>query len=558
MTLRDPTFFLTTEDAQKHGVEDTFAQISMLDLGTSIDLERIVEWDLEDLAIPILAHEIGHHVLCPGNLVDLAKMMSLIKPVFGDAQRAASMENLFGDLLINDRLYKTRGLPMDLVYERMYQHTANSTVGDDLWTFYLRVYETLWSLPRGSLAPKDQITQKMDMDAGLAARILRVHGSRLFVAVKKLAYIFLPYFPLPQEIKMVPVLPNLDTEKVGEGDLDKIGGSLYGLTGISEEESEASGIGEGDIYGIDPSSEEGKGGADRGQKRTPAEFGQILADLGISLPPDKIAIMYYKELAGPELVPFPTTPRASGGSLPEGAIPWEVGEELESIDWELSIYESPVVVPGITTRQRAYGEDEGTDISDAPLYLDLYIDCSGSMPNPHYQLSYLTLAGVIMTLSALRAGAKVQATLWSDYGKFKSTHGFIDNEEKLLEIVTGFVSGGTGFPLNILRETYLEPEYPADEPPAHIMVISDDGIDTMLNDDELGNHGEDIARRSLEKARGGGTLLLNMYGGMFTAYFNDKHRLLKQIFDMFLVTNWSELQDFAREFSKRKYGTSED
>ena len=39
-------------------------------------------------------------------------------------------------------------------------------------------------------------------------------------------------------------------------------------------------------------------------------------------------------------------------------------------------------------------------------------------------ISYLALAGTILALSALRAGARVQATLWSGAGQFETTAGF--------------------------------------------------------------------------------------------------------------------------------------
>ena len=58
-----------------------------------------------------------------------------------------------------------------------------------------------------------------------------------------------------------------------------------------------------------------------------------------------------------------------------------------------------------------------------PVDLDLYVDSSGSMPDPQLATSYLALAGAIVALSALRAGASVQATLWSGTGQVTVTNG---------------------------------------------------------------------------------------------------------------------------------------
>ena len=65
-----------------------------------------------------------------------------------------------------------------------------------------------------------------------------------------------------------------------------------------------------------------------------------------------------------------------------------------------------------------------------PLDLDLYVDCSGSMPNPQVNVSYLTLAGAIVALSALRAGARVGTIhlsniLGSMAGAFTVSFGFV-------------------------------------------------------------------------------------------------------------------------------------
>jgi hypothetical protein len=87
----------------------------------------------------------------------------------------------------------------------------------------------------------------------------------------------------------------------------------------------------------------------------------------------------------------------------------------------------------------------------------------------------------------------------------------------------------------------------------HVLVISDDGVTTMFEKDERGTSGWDIARAALEKARGGGTLLLNLY----QAY--EKNADLKRAHDeqgwnIHAVRTWDELVEFARWFSRLKYG----
>ena len=153
----------------------------------------------------------------------------------------------------------------------------------------------------------------------------------------------------------------------------------------------------------------------------------------------------------------------------------------------------------------------------------------------------------------MRTGARVQATLWSGPGQFDKTPGFVSDERAVLRVLTGYLGGGTAFPNHILRNTYQERK--ESERPVHILVLSDDGIDTMRNKDEKGNDGLDIARMALEKARGGGTMVLNLYSqNFFDGAFAKS--VIPMGWELYRVTDWSELTLFAREFARLKYGRS--
>jgi hypothetical protein len=204
----------------------------------------------------------------------------------------------------------------------------------------------------------------------------------------------------------------------------------------------------------------------------------------------------------------------------------------------------------MTTLQRVWGTTEGGQPRNEPLDLDLYVDSSGSIPNPQMNVSYLTLAGAIVALSALRAGARAQVTLWSGAGQFQTTRGFITDQHRLLQILTGYIGGATAFPIHVLRDTFAARQ-PSDRP-AHILIISDEGVTTLFDKDELANSGWDIARQALDKARGGGTMVLNLSGDW------QRHAALKrahaeQGWHISVVRSWDELVAFARAFSALKY-----
>lgn len=233
--------------------------------------------------------------------------------------------------------------------------------------------------------------------------------------------------------------------------------------------------------------------------------------MGLNINSKDIVIQYYKERAIPYLVPFPSAKNpVSKEPLIEGVDVWEIGSPMENINWFQTAIKSPIVIPGYTTVEDRFGLSEGSEPDREPIDLDIYIDCSGSMPNPGQNVSYLALAGTIISLSALRTGSKVQATLWSGPGVFRTTKGFISDEKKVLEIITGYIGGSTAFPIHIIRDTYSERK-PSDRK-VHILHISDDGITTMYDKDEKGNNGYDVMQMALDKSGGGGaTMVLNLY-----------------------------------------------
>jgi hypothetical protein len=261
-----------------------------------------------------------------------------------------------------------------------------------------------------------------------------------------------------------------------------------------------------------------------------------------------VTTRYYHERALPHLIPFPNrkAPQAKE-PLAEGYETWEPGDNLEDLDVFGSLMQSPHVIPGVTTVQRVYGETPGSDPAKTPVDLDIYVDCSGSMPNPAVNVSYLALAGTILALSALRAGARVQATLWSGAGQFDTSGGFLRDEKRILGIITGYIAGATAFPLHVLRGTYADRK--PSEPPVHIVVISDEGVDTILEKDEQGMPGEKICGMALKAARGGGTLVLNLS----QENWGPRNHLEKLGFRVHAVTDWDQLIAFARAFVRENY-----
>jgi len=147
----------------------------------------------------------------------------------------------------------------------------------------------------------------------------------------------------------------------------------------------------------------------------------------------------------------------------------------------------------------------------------------------------------------------VQATLWSGAHQVLKTEGFVRDEQKILTVLTGHLGGGTAYPIHVLRDTYAARRISDVQRPAHILVVSDDGVTTMFDKDERGRSGWEIAAESLAIAAGGGTFVLNL---PHKAEPSALTRARAEGWDIHRVSSWEDLVAFARDFSRRAYATS--
>lgn len=560
--LRAPQFCLTTDEAHAAGLTGSFAMIRLTDQAIIVSLPEVIACRVQPFAIEVLAHEIGHHVLAPSTLTDHARTIARMRWALPTVEQHAPMvANLYTDLLINDRLQRSAGLRMAGVYQAIADKNKPSGA---VWSLYLRIYEILWRLDRGSLQG-GQTDDRIEGDAWLGARLIRSFARDWLDGAGRFAALLLPHLLEDNQSKEL-IEHWMDTRGAAAG------GNPSGL--VEEDPNERSGaihpaqdpdLSE-DFDPQPPVSDTASSpplpsdanASSRGQTREPFQYGELLRAAGIALSDHDAAVRYYRERALPHLIPFPSRRLPeSTDPLPEGLEPWDIGHPLDAADWFQTTLQSPRIVPGVTTVQRVWGTSPGSQPETIPLDLDLYVDSSGSMPNPQQRTSFLALAGAIVALSALRAGARVQATLWSGKNQVNRTAGFVRDEAGILRILTGFFGGGTAFPIHVLRDTFSR--RPTGSRPAHILVISDDGVSTMFDQDERGNSGWDVAAMALQNAGGGGTLVLNLPeawdSGARPQSPLQAIRLARDHhgWQVHRVASWDSLVQFAREFSRLRY-----
>ena len=565
-----PRWCITLDDEKREELSGSFAMIRFLDHAVVISLRQVRERKLHAFATEVLAHEIGHHVYCPGDLNDNARLLARIRSGLPTKEKLAPMiANLYADLLINDRLQRECSLDMAGVYRAI---DSDST--SKLWTLYMRIYEVLWSLERGSLA-KGEIDARLNSDAVLGARLIRSYHQDWLDGGGRFACLCLTYL-LEDDGKSAEKSTRSwhDTRDAGAG------GVPDGMVEIDEgeasgaihpsEDSALTGMGGDDSKDEEPDNAAetgvGTGKADQtGIKtlkriRQPFEYSEVMKASGVKMTDAELVARYYRQLALPHLVRFPTKQSpAATDPHPEGLDVWDIGSPITDVDWLATLTASPQVVPGMTTRRRLMGDMPGFTPEKRAIDLYLGVDCSGSMSNPASKLSYPILAGAIIALSALRAGSRVKVALSGEPGKTIATDGFVRDERLVLATLTDYLGTGTTFGIHRLAETFKG--WPTRAPQVHILIVTDNDIFGMLDLKQPAGVGWTVAAESLAAAKGGGTYVLQL-----PAYLMNDPRAREQVhpgckkmkdqgWDVANVDNMDALLAFARRFSEHAYGS---
>jgi hypothetical protein len=551
--LRQPRWCWTDEEAQSEGLTGSFAMIRLNDHAVVVNLAEIAARGIDGFALEVLAHEIGHHVLAPADLRDNARLMARIRVGLPGIEKYAPMvANLWSDLLINDRLQRSHGLDLAGVYRGL------GKAGKDQprsWRLYLGICEELWRLPKGTLAETDG-DEALKIDVRLGARTVRVYAHDWLIGASRFACLLLPYLIKEAEQAASSMRALMDAIAAGAGseppdglaDLEEGEGDAIHpvedplITDLDDAEAKQTGgdgIGTGPVMPKDHRTVRG---------RDPLEYIEIMRSIGVEMPEREIVMRYYRELARPYLVRFPTQPpRRAGDPLPEGLESWDLSDPIHELNWIETAARGGVVVPGATTLRRTWGEDQGMEnLRPEPFDLYLGIDCSGSMGDPARQLSYPILAGTVVALSALRVRARCFACLSGEPGKFEETNGYVAVECDILRVLTGYIGTGYSFGIERLRHAFLGSRQP--RRPTHILVLSDSDWFEML--ERGAPDAWEVARRAAEIAGGGATAVLRIERSRYRKHIARLESIGWNVHD---VVDDDSLVSFARAFSRARY-----
>lgn len=191
------------------------------------------------------------------------------------------------------------------------------------------------------------------------------------------------------------------------------------------------------------------------------EFKEIMAGFGYDNPV-KASITFYEVLSNAYDVLFAKRPFGRPKSNPFQPIKWHPSMGAALLDVDYSVTTGGKIIPGVNTYAwNKKKRDPTGGIEDVLLDLDIYIDSSGSMPNPCDELSLPVLAGFVVAKKAHRKGAKISATSFSSGSVTQKPTSELN---KIYDVLVTYLGGGTIFPVDKMTET---------KGPKQVLIITD-------------------------------------------------------------------------------------
>jgi hypothetical protein len=420
--------------------------VAQIDLGTrvvSLNGPLIVRKGLLNSVEALLAHEVGHHVCYPATLAVQARLRSMEKALIPIEDY--SLINLFTDLLINERLGHDLEEPLVAVYRAF--------AGDSPWEqdpaflFYMSVYEELWRRPEGELlgpfhAAFEREYPGYRADAQLLAQNLFAIEPNLYTQFLLFASVLSRYIQPRGERKLVTIDPN----QCGCGDPSADDWAEAITLTQAEREAVERARREGWI-----SEEEAErlNGPDVRERRIHHLPGNG-TDEAERVP--EIMAAYYRQQAERYLVRPPPQRALGEAVVPTTLTEWEPGDPARAIDWLATLVRHGDRLGVAQPLRREWIADyEGLEVPSWQVRLEIYLDVSGSMPNPTTTLNAMTLAAQILATGALRAGGAVRALIYSsDHVAYWQ---WCRSEVEMSRFLMHYVGGGTRFPFAVLRDS---------------------------------------------------------------------------------------------------------
>lgn len=441
--LSPPVPFAGTRDASRWQGDEPLAYIDLTTRQVVVNLPLLERLGASASLTAVLAHEIGHHVRFPHSLALAAALLLLEKRLLPGLRQ--SLTNLFFDLLVNEFVGRTRADELCAVYQGFVKDGAKPV---PLFSFYLAVYEELWGKPAGHLVPTRALRPMEKTYPGWRAdaRIFvqtfytlpNVHLQFVYFCAR-----FVRYIPDPEKLAYAIPLAH----DVPDPDEDALDAAVRGL-GADEAEAalrEARERGMLQEAGLEERAGDPLESIDEITQHMP---GKQAAAFKLTL-----VSRHYKRLVDQHIIKPPPGTRAPEPSLPTVTEAWEWGDNPRAIDWTATLVAQGALGPASPLKRQLEPEDPSPGSRSFPA-LEIYLDTSGSMPDPARALNVMTLAAQILAASALRKQGVVRAIVYSSGKPLVSD--WIYDEERARLFLLHYAGGGTEYPFEVLKASARE------------------------------------------------------------------------------------------------------
>ena len=173
---------------------------------------------------------------------------------------------------------------------------------------------------------------------------------------------------------------------------------------------------------------------------------------------------HYKRLVDHHVIELPTVRPTPEPFLPTVTETWDWGDNPRAIDWTATVLAQGHLA-GARPLRRELEPEPPPDLEGELPAVEVYLDTSGSMPNPAASLNAMTLAAQVLAASAIRRKGMVKAVVYSSGSPLVSP--WMYDEETARKFLLNYAGGGTDYPFKLLRRH-------ADERPDAIRVIVSD------------------------------------------------------------------------------------
>ncbi len=428
-------------------IDDDGTILARIDLSSrSIRLggQAILNAQLADSLEGLVTHVIGHHVGFPGSTVAHARLLLLERCFLPNLPRTMTVP--LYELLVDERLVRTspHDMPIEDELCRILAKRAEGSPEDMLFLFQCAVAEELWQRPEGEIlgntrADFDEAFPHNRFDARLVAQNLFAYAPDL-----TLQYLYFASIAFPYAFQSSPQGQGADPGTIANQP-------------TAEEWAEALVPQKTEKEAINKALEDKFFSSKMAQKLKNQDLSQRAASVPgqgqdrSRLVTDVMAAHYRRE-AEKYLFAPPPVATWSEALVPTTVEEWEPGEPVADIDWltTLRLRGEDLGTAMPLVRERI-ADEEGFVVPSFEGRTEIYLDVSGSMPDPTQALNAMTLAAQILVTGTLRAGGAARALLYSD--KHEKLWEFCRSESMISRFLMRYIGGGTSFPFEVLAKS---------------------------------------------------------------------------------------------------------